>query len=123
MSNKKNGINPKISIGAEIHLSRYDEKLKFICRKLKSWKEIDRYGVCDVSGKVWFQRNGTKTFLKKEDDIFEIFDESIKNKLKEADKVGNIGNSDLKFLDANFKEVEEENSKEVEEEEDEDEMD
>ena len=67
MSNKKNGINPKISIGAGIHLSRYDEKLKFICRKLKSWKEIDRYGVCDVSGKVWFQRNGTKTFLKKEE--------------------------------------------------------
>ena len=101
----------------------YDEKLKFICRKLKTWKEIDSYGVCDVSGKVWFVRDGNKTFLSKEDDVFEIFDESIKNKLKEADKVGNIGNSDLKFLDANFKEVEEENSKEVEEEEDEDEMD
>lgn len=70
-----------------------------------------------MSGKVWFEKDGSRKYLNKEDDVFDVFDESIKNKLKEADKVGNIGNSDLTYLDANFKEVVEENSNDVEEEE------
>ena len=97
----------KSSIGVDIHCSEYDEKLKFMCRKLKSWNNIDSFGVCELSGRVFFVRDGAKTYLRKEDDIFDVFDESIKKQLMDADKIGNIGNSDLSFVDANFKEDEE----------------
>ena len=90
-------------------------KLKFICRKLKTWGKIEAFDVCEVSGKVYFVKDGRKTFLKNEDDIFEIFDEDVKKKLMEADKFGNIGNSDLTYVDANSKdEKEEEEMLEVE---------
>ena len=103
-----------MSIGVDIHCSEYDEKLKFICRKLKAWKKIDSFGVCELSGRVFFVRDGAKTYLRKEDDIFDIFDESIKKKLMEADKFGTIGNSDLSFVDANFKDDENEETEEME---------